>query len=83
MRRYSAGGSEPRSVGCAKRQAAARHWHATEANVAVETDAAGNLKPSKKKSTERIDGIVATVIGLGRALLEEGECNPRVFLILW
>jgi len=51
--------------------------------VAVETDAAGNLKPSKKKSTERIDGIVATVIGLGRALLEEGECNPRVFLILW
>ena len=38
-------------------------------NVAVQTDAAGNLKPSKKKSTERIDGIVAAVMALGRALL--------------
>jgi hypothetical protein len=25
----------------------------------------GNLKPSKAKSTERIDGIVALVMGLG------------------
>ena len=39
------------------------------ANVAVETDAAGNLKPSKKKSTERIDGILAGVMALGRAML--------------
>jgi len=39
------------------------------ANVAVETDAAGNLNPSKRKSTERIDGIVAGVIALGCALL--------------
>ena len=36
-------------------------------NVAVEMDAAGNVKPSKKKSTERIDGIVALVMGLDRA----------------
>lgn len=35
-------------------------WMAS--NVAVETDAAGNLKPSKKKSPERIDGIVATIM---------------------
>jgi phage terminase large subunit-like protein len=34
-------------------------------NVAVETDAAGNIKPSKKASTERIDGIVALIMGLG------------------
>lgn len=34
-------------------------------NVAIETDAAGNIKPSKKTSTERIDGIVAMVMGLG------------------
>ena len=40
------------------------------ANVTVETDAAGNIKPSKKKSTERIDGIVAGVMALGRALLD-------------
>ena len=43
-------------------------WMAS--NVAVETDAAGNLKPSKKKSTERIDGIVAAVMVLGRLLVQ-------------
>ena len=36
-------------------------------NVAVEIDAAGNLKPSK--STERIDGMVTGIMALGRALL--------------
>ena len=39
-------------------------WMAS--NVAVELDAAVILKPSKKKSTERIDGIVATIMGLVR-----------------
>ena len=39
-------------------------------NVAVEMDAAGNVKPSKKKSTERIDGIVAGIMALGRAMLQ-------------
>jgi phage terminase large subunit-like protein len=34
-------------------------------NVVVETDAAGNIKPSKSKSTERIDGIVAAVMAMG------------------
>ena len=38
-------------------------------NVTVETDAAANLKPSKKKSTEKIDGIVASIMGLGRAAM--------------
>ncbi len=47
-------------------------------NVAVEIDAAGNLKPSKKKSTERIDGIVAGVMALGRALLQS-ESNNSVY----
>jgi phage terminase large subunit-like protein len=37
------------------------------ANVAVEQDPAGNLKPSKKKSTERIDGIVALIMAIDRA----------------
>ena len=32
-------------------------WMAS--NVSVRMDPAGNLKPDKKKSTERIDGIVA------------------------
>lgn len=34
-------------------------------NVAVQTDYASNIKPSKAKSTERIDGIVALVMALG------------------
>jgi phage terminase large subunit-like protein len=36
-------------------------------NVATETDAAGNIKPSKKASTERIDGVVALVMSIGLA----------------
>lgn len=37
-------------------------------NVFVEMDAAGNIKPSKKKSTEKIDGVVALVMALDRAI---------------
>jgi phage terminase large subunit-like protein len=40
-------------------------------NVAVEQDPAGNVKPSKKKSTERIDGVVALVMALDRAIRTE------------
>jgi len=36
-------------------------------NVMVTTDPAGNLKPDKKKSREKIDGIVASIMGLDRA----------------
>jgi phage terminase large subunit-like protein len=42
-------------------------------NVMIETDAAGNIKPSKRKSTERIDGIVALVMAIGRAIVAEPE----------
>ena len=42
-------------------------WMAS--NVAVEMDAAGNIKPAKNKSTQRIYGIVATVMALGRAMV--------------
>ena len=33
-------------------------------NVAVESDAAGNLKPSKRVSMQRIDGVVALIIAI-------------------
>jgi hypothetical protein len=36
-------------------------------NVSLETDAADNWKPSKKRSRERIDGIVALIVALGIA----------------
>ena len=38
-------------------------------NVIVDQDAAGNIKPNKKKSTEKIDGVVALVMGLARATI--------------
>ena len=37
-------------------------------NVSLETDAADNWKPSKKRSRERIDGIVGLIMGLGLLL---------------
>lgn len=40
-------------------------WMAS--NVVVKTDEAGNLKPNKAKSAEKIDGIVALIMALGRA----------------
>lgn len=43
------------------------------ANVAIERDAAGNIKPSKKVSTERIDGIVAAVMAVGRAATNQAQ----------
>ena len=42
-------------------------------NVSVEQDAAGNLKPNKAKSGEKIDGIVAGIMALGRAMLREPD----------
>jgi phage terminase large subunit-like protein len=49
-------------------------WMAS--NVAVAQDPAGNLKPAKDKSTERIDGIVAIVMALGRAMVAQEEPHP-------
>ena len=42
-------------------------------NVVAEVDAAENIKPSKKKSTEKIDGIVAWIMGLDRAIRHEQQ----------
>ena len=42
-------------------------------NVVAEIDAAENIKPSKKKSTEKIDGIVAWIMALDRCIRHELE----------
>ncbi|MDK2986526.1 MAG: hypothetical protein PWQ96_2170 [Clostridia bacterium] len=39
----------------------------------MKTDPAGNIKPDKEKSTERIDGAVALIMALDRALRNEGS----------
>ena len=44
-------------------------------NVYVRTDPAGNIKMDKEKSTERIDGAVATVMALDRAIRNEGSTD--------
>ncbi|CDO38304.1 putative Phage terminase, large subunit [Novosphingobium sp. KN65.2] len=56
-------------------------WQA--GNVIVETDPAGNRKPTKAKSFDRIDGIVATIMACGAAAVDEG---PEVYKgegIMW
>lgn len=42
-------------------------------NVVAEIDAAENIKPSKKKSTEKIDGIVALIMALDRAIRHDQQ----------
>ena len=42
-------------------------------NVYVRTDPAGNIKPDKEKSTERIDGAVAMIMALDRAIRNENS----------
>jgi phage terminase large subunit-like protein len=46
-------------------------------NVSVRMDPAGNIKPDKEKSAERIDGVVALIMGVGRAELRKAPAsNP-------
>lgn len=42
-------------------------------NLATEQDPAGNLKPSKRKSAEKIDGMVALLLALSRAIVDRGQ----------
>ena len=43
------------------------------ATSAVKQDPAGNLKPAKDKSAEKIDGIVALIMALGRLMVAKPE----------
>jgi phage terminase large subunit-like protein len=47
-------------------------------NVAVTEDPSGNIKMAKDKSAEKIDGMVATAMALGRAIIHEDE-GPSVY----
>ena len=42
-------------------------------NVCVRSDPAGNIKMDKAKSTEKIDGAVALVMALDRAIRNQGS----------
>lgn len=48
-------------------------------NLVAEKDAAGNMKPSKRRSREKIDGMVALIMGLDRATRHEGSKRESVY----
>jgi len=55
-------------------------------NIFIKQDPAGNIKPHKEKSTEKIDGAVALIMTLDRAIRNQGSCgsvyDERGILIL-
>lgn len=48
-------------------------------NIFIKTDPAGNIKPDKEKSSEKIDGAVATIMALDRAIRNEGNDGGSVY----
>lgn len=52
-------------------------WMAS--NCMIEQDAAGNIKPSKARSTEKIDGIVALIMAIGVAIADVGSADTWDF----
>lgn len=52
-------------------------------HVSVEMDAAGNVKLSKRKSPQRIDGLICAVMGLGRALVAGNNTYSESSVTLW
>lgn len=52
-------------------------WMAS--NTVVIKDSNDNIRPDKEKSFQRIDGIVATIMALGRALYGDGKSGPSIY----
>ncbi len=48
-------------------------------SIFIRTDPAGNIKADKEKFTEKIDGAVATVIGLDRAIRCGNDAGASVY----
>lgn len=48
-------------------------------NVVMDTDPAGNIKPTKAKSPEKIDGIVAAIMALDRCIRNKGQQQGSVY----
>ena len=56
-------------------------------NIYIRTDPAGNIKADKEKSTEKIDGAVATIMALDRAIRCGNDSGESVYdkrgLLIW
>ena len=48
-------------------------------NIFIKRDPAGNIKPDKEKSTEKIDGTVATIMALDRAIRCGNETGDSIY----
>ncbi len=48
-------------------------------NIFIRTDPAGNIKADKEKSTEKIDGAIATIMGLDRAIRCGNDTGASVY----
>ena len=48
-------------------------------NVTVRMDPAGNIKPDKGKSTEKIDGIVSTIMALDRCIRNGSDTGVSIY----
>jgi phage terminase large subunit-like protein len=48
-------------------------------NVVLSFDAAGNIKPDKKKSEKKIDGPVALVMALGEFMTQEANVSGSIY----
>ena len=48
-------------------------------NIFIRSDPAGNIKADKEKSTEKIDGAIATIMGLDRAIRCGNDSGASVY----
>lgn len=48
-------------------------------NIFIRQDPAGNIKPDKEKSTEKLDGAVAAIMALDRAIRNIGNNEGSVY----
>lgn len=48
-------------------------------NIFIRTDPAGNIKADKEMSTEKIDGVIATIMALDRAIRCGNDTSGSVY----
>jgi phage terminase large subunit-like protein len=49
------------------------------ASVAIQRDPAGNIKPDKRKSSQKIDGVVATIMAMGEMMTAMANQNDNPY----
>jgi phage terminase large subunit-like protein len=50
-------------------------------NATYRKDPAGNIKPDKERAAEKIDGVVASIMGVGLVNAEPANSGPRIILL--